>query len=424
MGLPLVGLLALMLVVHPRFMLTLLLIFRPSWDLIMNLTKVSIGGQEITIGAGVNLAIISLAIFLAFYERNFPRWNKVMVCWIIFLLIMLAATVYSPFQGRAIRLFVNYVSYFAMYLIPFIMIKSKEDFLYWLKILAVSFVIPVLYGNFDLMMGGRNYADAGMRIKSTFTFPTIFGFYLVLGFTAYFYILKSRILALKPKTILLMKLLMFNMLVLLVATKTRNAWVAGIFGFLIYGFLKDKKVLMVLLLLIPLSFLSPQVRERTFSVVKNEKVNNYEGMNSFEWRLNMWKSSVPLILKKPLEGYGLTSFFPMSASFSNVGTNGAHNVYLETLFETGIFGLLSFIALFMAPLMFFFESMLRSRTAIEGQLWALVLSYVIGYMMICFADNLSYYLVFNWYVWFFIGLMMVASKYMTPVKTASQPAEN
>jgi O-antigen ligase len=400
------------LVIKPKWVLMMLVLLRPLLDNLLNLTRTgSSAGQGVGVGAVLNLAVILLSIFLSFHYAAFPRGNKVVFCWFIFLFLMFLSVCYSPFPLEAMRLYFNYMSYFAMFIIPFLVIKSKKDFLFWLKILAWSFVLPVLCANIDLLHGGRQFEDAGKRIAGTFTHPNILAFYLVLGITLYFYILKSGYLKLKPTVMWSMRILVLNMLVLLIATKTRNAWIACMSVFFIYGLLKDKKFLIIFLLLIPLTLVIPSVKERVLTAISNKQVTDYHGINSFEWRLRMWKSSIPMIEKRPLQGYGLSSFLPMSGKFSDVGANGAHNAYLEMLYEAGIFGLVSFVFLFLSSLTIFFRNLRNSVNQHQAQLWALLVGYVIGYMVVCFGDNLAYYLVLNWYVWFFIGLMLVSEKF-------------
>ena len=59
----------------------------------------------------------------------------------------------------------------------------------------------------------------------------------------------------------------------------------------------------------------------------------------------------------------------------------------------------------------FFKNMRKAAGTEEARLWAISTAYVVGYMVICAADNLTYYLVFNWYVWFFIGLSLVFERF-------------
>jgi O-antigen ligase len=425
LALPLAGAFFLMLVVNPRATFILVFLTRPLLDLFLNLTKVGVGGQEIGFGAILNLIVIVVAGFLFFYEGGFPRKNPVIRGWAIFLVVMMIAVVDSPFIGRAIRLYANYLSYFAMFLVPFLIIKDRKDFIFWLKVFAWSFVLPVMYANIDFLHGGQFYADAGNRIKGTFSHPNVLAFYLSLGLTFYFYLLKSGFLKLKRSAFWGILVLMINMVILLLATKTRNAWIASFGIFFIYGLLKDRKALLLLFLLMPALLVVPSVKERVVTVFNGKSSVDYQGVNSFEWRLRMWTSSFPVIARKPIQGYGLTSFKEMSPQFSEGRANmGAHNVYVETLFESGIIGLLALLGLFLNPLIIFFNNMRRAVDYRQAGLWAIVVGYMVSYILICSADNLSYYLVLNWYVWFFIAFMLISKRYMEPDETNSTATVN
>jgi O-antigen ligase len=419
LALPAAGAFFLFLVIRPKETLILLLVARPLLDWVLELTKIRVGGTQFSVGASLNLAVIVLGIFMAFYYKGFPRRDSVIRWWIIYLLVLVAATAYSPYLGQAARLVINQLTYFTMFLIPFFIIKSREDFLFWLKVLGISFILPVIFADINLLQGGKEYTDAGNRVVGTFTHPNILAFYLVLGLTVYFYILTDKEFKMSREIRVWAKILMLNMAVLLIATKTRNAWMACFLIFFIYGLLKDKKMMLTLLLIVPAALAVPTVQERIATIVKGDS-SGYKGLNSFEWRLRMWESSMPMIAKKPLEGYGLTSFKPMSKDFSTVGTSGAHSVYVELLFETGIFGLASFVLLFWSALMVFFRNMNAASDPAQSKLWAVLIGYVISYILICSADNLSYYLAFNWYVWFFLGLAMVSQRFApVPSRTDS-----
>jgi O-antigen ligase len=399
----------LFLIVWPKQTLVLLLLVRPLLDNMLVLSKISTSGTQFSLGAGFNLAVLILAVFMAFYLRGFPRQEPMVRWWVLYLLVVVAATCYSPYFGQAVRLFLNQLTYLSMFLIPFFLVKERKDFLFWLKILGISFILPLMWGNLDFVFWhGKFYEDTGQRILGSFSHPNILGFYMVLGLTVYFYILKSDFYQITPRVKLIMMALMANMLVILFATKTRNAWIAGFVGFCLYGFLRDKQLLYKILIAAVLAFLFvPAIQQRIMSVLEPPKIGEYQGINSFKWRLEMWKSSLSWIAKRPLTGYGLTSFKPLSAQFSTVGTNGAHNVYLELMFDSGIFGVLTFIPLFFVPLMVFYRQMCTALTRTDSHLYAILVGYVFSYLLICTSDNLLYYLALNWYVWFFFGLMFV-----------------
>jgi O-antigen ligase len=412
LALPAAGAFFLFLVMRPKETLIVLLLSRPLLDNILDLTKISFGGTQFSVGAAFNLSVIVLGIFMAFYFKGYPKKDPVVRWWIIYLLILLGATLYSPYLGQGARYLVNQLTYFMMYLIPFFIIKNRQDFVFWLKILAISFVLPVLCADVNMLQGGKSYADESNRVIGTFTHPNILAFYLVLGLTVYFYVLKEPEFKMTRNVATAAKIVMMNMVVLLIGTKTRNAWIACFLVFLLYGFLKDRKLMFTMLLLVPLSLAVPTVRERVSTIV-HEGSGEYKGINSFEWRVRMWKSSFSKIAERPLQGYGLTTFKPMSEQFSDVGKSGAHNVYVELMFEAGLLGLGSLLILFWTALSVFLRNMRETADPAHSRLWAIFAAYMISYVLICSADNLLYYLAFNWYVWFFVGLAMVSRKFTT-----------
>jgi len=59
----------------------------------------------------------------------------------------------------------------------------------------------------------------------------------------------------------------------------------------------------------------------------------------------------------------------------------------------------------------FFKNMIQSISQDQAKLWAIVVAYLFNYLIICSADNMLHYLVLNWYVWFFISLMLVSERF-------------
>ncbi len=406
--LPLIEVFFLFILVRPREMLAGILLIRPTLDLLLEQTKISLGSVEFGAGAGLNLAVIFLALLFRLYDQNSFKANPAIKWWALYLFFLFIAACHSPYLGSAIRSLIDNATYFAMFMLPFLIVKSQKDFNYWIKIIALSFVIPVVVGNIDLLVWhGRHFADSGQRIAGSFGHPNILAYFLAFGLTFYFYMTRSKLFKFSRLMSFFIIALMVNMLVLLFATKTRNAWIACFIGFFIYGLLRDRKFVLILLVITPMAMLIPSVHQRVVNVFDSSTAvdADYHGLNSYEWRLEMWKSCIPMILQRPLQGYGLTSFMPMSAEFSTVGTEGAHNVYLELLFETGIFGLLSFVIMFLSLLKIFWKRMVHPPD-LGSKLAAILLGYIASYMIICSADNLMYYLAFNWYVWFFLGLLI------------------
>ncbi len=407
--LPLGVVFLLFLIIRPKQALVVILMARPILDQAMESTRLG-GMQGMGIGSIFNLGII--LIFVLLYFKNsavIAAPKKFIFWWIIYLLILLVSIVYSPFVLRAVRLYLNHITYFSMAVLPFLLIKRKQDFFFWIKVLIISFILPILFANIDMATGGRYYnPDSGRRIVGTFTHPNILAFFLLLGITLYFFVNRSRAFHLSSKMRIGINILIANMAVLLIAAKTRSAWIAAFLVYFLYGWLKEKRIILVLLVMCCVAALTPAVQDRVVTMFGSGGSEQYEGVDSFNWRLQAWGATFKPIFEKPLHGHGLASFFRLSSQFSEHGENfGSHNLYLEIWFESGVFALLSYCMLLLTTFRIFWDKVSREKDPVVSRLAALMASYVVSYIIVCVSDNLAYYLVFNWYFWFFVGLAMV-----------------
>lgn len=248
--LPVGVLFLLFLVIRPKAALVAILILRPILDQFLESTRLG-GFQGIGIGSVFNLGII--LVFILLYFKNsavIAAPKKFIFWWVIYLLILLVSIVYSPFVLRAFRLYLNHITYFSMAVLPFLLIKSKQDFFFWIKVFMISFILPILLANVDMVTGGRYYnPDSGRRIVGTFTHPNILAFFLLLGITVYFFVIRAWDLFLGSKLKWWMNIAMVNMVVLLIAAKTRSAWIVAFLVYLFYGWLKEKRIILILFLL-------------------------------------------------------------------------------------------------------------------------------------------------------------------------------
>jgi O-antigen ligase len=189
---------------------------------------------------------------------------------------------------------------------------------------------------------------------------------------------------------------------LLLLTKTRSAWAACFMIFAVYGALFERRYLLYLILLPALALLIPSVRDRLLDLGSGNEYVQYAKLNSFAWRLLLWKSSMEwMSTAHSMAGYGLNSFKHYSPIFFPLAgtTNfGAHNTYIQWFFETGVVGVICAVwlhlRLFFTLKMGIPQGRLRSMIAIVM---------VIAYLFFAFSDNMLDYLSFNWYFWFFLG---------------------
>jgi hypothetical protein len=84
---------------------------------------------------------------------------------------------------------------------------------------------------------------------------------------------------------------------------------------------------------------------------------------------------------------------------------GAHSVYVQLLFETGILGLAAFIwlhvklALLLKP--YYKTNKLMVFTAIM---------FLLEFALNSYSDNMLAYLSFNWYLWFVLGALYAVGR--------------
>lgn len=395
--LPLAVVLAVMLAVDRRRLFFVIMLFRAVGDPVFDAGKFDLGGASIGMGAALNALIIFLAVLFLVeatqsqQSRSLARWSPLL------LLPALAGAVHSPEPASAIRTFLVLLSYGAAFIIPFVSVRSAAERDRWLDVVLWSSPLTVLYACVDLAQG---WGGEGFRLKSSFSHPNIFAFYLVLVLSLCLHRLKAAAVA---PSALLGRTLPFYMLVLLALlalTQTRSAWLAALLVFGIYGLRFERRFLLYLLLLPCALLLLPGMAERILDLSATSVYDPYAKLNSFAWRQEIWKSGLAwMSLSHVPLGYGLNAFTHYSPAFFPLAGNtnpGAHNVYVQMLFETGLAGLAAAAWLFYRLI----RRLARSNEAVGA---TILVSLVSAYLLVCASDNMIDYLSFNWYFWFAMG---------------------
>lgn len=403
--LPLIALFFLLMIIRPHIALMLILLFRAGMDPLIEMTRA--GDQQMGLGAGINLVVILLTCFMFLHHKPQFKGSKFVLFWLLFLVINFCAVFYSPQPFRALRLFLNFVTYLSMAILPFMLIQKESDKYFWFKCLLVSSIPPILLGNYQFISSG----GSAERILGSFQHPNIFAFYLVLMIVVTVMLLRADKAEISPIWKNILKVYLLNLFIMLVFTKTRNAWIACWIIFFIFGLKSDRRILIMTLVLPFFALFIPSIQGRIFDLFQGNDTSKTTDLNSFAWRRRLWMDSLPVIAKRPIEGHGLTSFVPMSETFSDFafrGGVGAHNTYIEILFETGMLGLSTFVGIWVSLIRYLSKQVKMMVGSLRDE-YVLALAYVISYAVVCFADNMNYYLVSNWYTWFFIGIMVACA---------------
>ncbi|MDR7052099.1 O-antigen ligase [Duganella sp. 3397] len=387
-----------LLVIYDRKLtLLLIVVLRAGGDNALEFTRFSLGGYMVGIGGVINGIVILLALLLVF-ERPKVLPGRAYMAWAPFLVILALGAVHSPFTGESVRLFLQQLSYFAMFVGGYQCVADRADFRRMLRLVVWSSAIPVLYAFVDIAL----HFGGGFRLESTFAHPNVLAFYLTVIIVVAFYLLKTMDPGASGAARLGLVAYVLLLLLMLLLTKTRSAWLATAIGFALYALIFERRFLVYMVLLGVGALFVPGIGDRLLDLGQGNEVATYATLNSFAWRVYLWECAFAWM--SPLHyvwGLGLQTFAEYSPIFFPLAGKtkfGAHSVFVQLIFELGVIGLLAFL--------WQSASLIRqlARLLKFDKLAAFSLILIILSFLICsFSDNMFYYLSYNWYLWFVVG---------------------
>lgn len=399
--LPALLLLGMLMIYSRLLLLTGILLLRAFCDVFFDATRMSIGSIQVGVGFLVNVFVIMIALMLV-AERPSLLPKKMFFLWVPFLLCGLCGVVLSPAIADALRAYLAQLSYCAVFVAAFYLVRTPEDFKRCVRIVLYSSVLPLLYALADIAIKGGVSGPNGARLQSTFAHPNIFAFYLTLVIGLGFYVLKSETYKLAQRQRAGLGAYLLLLLAMLALTQTRSAWIACGAMFFGYGVLFERRYLVYMLVVPLLALAIPDVRDRVLDLGAGNEVKLYAKLNSFAWRLYIWESGLQWMQpSRYLLGYGIESFQFYSPTFFPLAGEthfGAHSMYVQWLFELGALGLAACLWLFGRVLW------TVKRLLPVNRLGAFVLIVMLlQYLIVSASDNMAAYLTFNWYFWFVLG---------------------
>jgi O-antigen ligase len=228
--------------------------------------------------------------------------------------------------------------------------------------LETSVMVLVASGLSVSLIGLDEYLTGSSRIISTLTNPNLLSGYLTLLLPISFSLWLHPKKRYKVFGIITTSLLGFT----LVTTLTRSGYLCVLIGMAGFAVIKERKLLPIILVysLVFGMLISPA--QSRFSEIKDlGNISSYSTQiqdtkapttfSSLDSRLRLWSYASREFAKVPITGIGIGKFqpnltqfiatHPASAQFFTFGVEDVHNSYLRLLVETGIFGLLGFLAI-------------------------------------------------------------------------------
>jgi O-antigen ligase len=394
-----------------------LMAIRPACDQMFNVAKFAIGSESGP-GASVNLVVLTLAVVGAVFRPKSLLAAPVLG-WFAFLAVAAASAFNAPDPAHSMRLLMTLATYGAVLILAHVIVRDRETAAAALAACVLSSVAPAFVALGELAANPSILAT-DERLLGTFTHPNILAFYLVTMIAVILFVLSSTLVSPPP---VLRRVLMGwagLLLFLLLATKTRSAWIALAMILAVQAACVDRRWLWMLAFL-PLLMLMPGVGDRFLDLFEGNTNDTYAQLNSLAWRKLLWADTMEWLSQNPPGwlGHGLDHYVGYVPIFFEKGAKpdgiGTHNALLQLYFEAGILGLGSFIAVFA---ILFVTLARRFRTDPDGTLIAMALC---GGILACsYSDNMLDYLQFQWPFWFFIGTVCASVRF--PARNALRPS--
>ena len=123
-------------------------------------------------------------------------------------------------------------------------------------------------------------------------------------------------------------------IICIVLTNSRSAWIGLVASTLLFFGKKSFKWLIPLFLLMAILILTSIINDQ-FNLIPLETLNEFKNFQYLD-RLDIWTTSIQIIIKNPLFGSGASSFNEIYQNVSGLNKFHSHNLALDLLISYGI----------------------------------------------------------------------------------------
>jgi O-antigen/teichoic acid export membrane protein/O-antigen ligase len=279
-------------------------------------------------------------------------------------------------------------------------ITSREMMVRVLVAAYVSLLIPLGYTLFGLLSGhpASEEKSGFVRLIGTFIqsndYARYLAFMIVFG-VAIYPRLQGRLKA-------AMAALLIVSGVVLVLTLTLGAIIGTAIGILLVAVLQRRRSLVVgfVVTVVLVSLASPALASRFSSVSSSapSAIGQPSG-NSLAWRLSYWSQVLPLANSNPVTGIGLNS-----TQYETSNAKQPHNDFLRAYVETGVVGLVIYIAMLGALIGTCRRAVRRAaRGTLENAVGVGALACCVCFLLESLAANVITNVVDLWYLVAFVA---------------------
>jgi len=364
--------------------------------LMMFSSAISIAGSSIGFGLAF-IGWITKVLLIKDVKFNLNQVNRGIIIFLSTILISFIGT-YNLKESLA-----DLENYILLFLLYNIIITSISDLKYVKRLFGlavISIIISSLYG-----LIWQHYHLGVSRIESTFMALDFGALILIYLLFAIIYLLFGEgSFNNKVKNFFLIPIL----LITFIYNESRGAWLGFIGASSIIFWLRSKKCIIVLILLITLviSFAPKDIKDRIHSIT------NVESNRSNLGRIALWKGAILIFKDYPINGIGLGNFREVYMSSykqpHTVANSHAHNTFLHLLAEAGIIGFCGLIYLLYSILKYLYNNYCKIKDNNYGLFILATWGAVIGVFIIQGLTETNFdRAVVARTMWFIIGLSTV-----------------
>lgn len=365
-----------------------LIFIRSGLDCLKNFTAA--GG--VIIGA-VSIALIVLGVFYVLYSKiNILKFED-SGPFLIFLAFCGISMAYSPDFKASFSDWLRMISVLSVYLLTRIIFVTQKQILRLFAAILISSLLPVVVAYYQLATGHGAVLDAGQhRVVGTFLHPNPFATYLMILLT---FLIAQILEGTRIIPRFFMGALASAIFVIFIFTFSRGAWISFAFAMAALGFLRYRKILGFMPVVLIGSFLMiPGIKARIINIFD---AGYSHGRSGWEWRLDTWSDIAAMVAEKPLFGHGL------SAVIVELGVQ-THNDYLRLVAEVGLMGLLAYLWLSYTMIRQTWRDYKSADSNISESFQAALLAAAVGLLVRQCADNTLRDAVVLMYFWIFAAI--------------------
>lgn len=398
----------------------LILAMRPLVDYWRDYVLITIGRTNINLNSALALLLLVWTGWIIYKYCSQIKTAPLLIPISIFSTLILISTLYSLFHFTSLVEAVKFIDVALLFLVSYFLIKKnilKESELifsfYW------SSIIPIAFGLYQLLFGvGIDTFDINNRIFGTFAHPNVFAFYLLLLLFIHWLYASLTPLPFWKKHPVLKNIFYTINILLLIFTYTRAAWLGFAAFLLIIGILRYRKSLIIVFIftgiLFSLFFPIHQLLLRNYGI--NLQNNNLiarltsrsEEADSISWRQSLITETIPIILQRPLFGYGYGTFplvwenIRSKAHFYD-DSSEAHNDYLRLALEVGLVGLTLYLFILIK---LFIISAKPVHHESDQPKHLFFFASIIVFSLLSVSDNMLHHTPVMWWLWTIWGMWM------------------